>query len=303
MHLFIFTYNFYIFQSWRVNEDGPVVQKSRLQDDWDSDSLDPSPRRRRPGRKRKRRPQMEHNDEIAQEKFAYPDIPPRPYYDVDYENTRQTTDMPKRRRKKPEARPIRWTEDDVMIAERPLRKNVGRRKKIPSVNTWPDLSEFRDTENLGQEKEETVVEENPHEIIAEKVFGHNRKINKYRTSGTKDQYESTAADNEDTEEPPKIPIPVDKSLSEFSMELVSKPKEDIEHEPRINKPQSTEQEMLEVTESHHHGLDNRDLEEHKPKHNNRFIMPKRKKKNREEDKEKNKAVEKTVCIKLLPYLN
>ncbi|CAB3247274.1 unnamed protein product [Arctia plantaginis] len=290
-------------QSWRVNEEGPVVQKSRLQDDWESGSPDASPKRRRPGRKRKRRPQTEPNEEIiAQERFPYPDIPPRPYYDVDYENSRQTTEMPKRRRKKPAARPIRWTDDDVMVVERPMRKNAGRRKKIPSLETWPELSEFRDTANLAQEKVETEPEENPHEIIAEKVFGYNREITKHRTSGIEDHYESMAAENvQDTEETSKIPIPVDKSLSEFSMELVSKPKEDIDHESRIHIPQNAEQEVLEVTKSMYHGLENRELDEHKSVHNNRLRMPKRKKKNRGEDIEKDKAIEKTD-INLLKFL-
>lgn len=138
MHLLIF------FQPWRAMEADPPLQEPRNVDHWDNDSPDGLPKRRRIGRKRKRRPQTSSTEDIIpQERYAYADEEPRPYFDVDFDRTRQTTEMPKRRRKKTENRPTRWT-DDVMELERPMRRR-GQRRKRPSLDKWPELSEFSQT--------------------------------------------------------------------------------------------------------------------------------------------------------------
>lgn len=98
-------------------------------------SSEEAPRRRRSGRKRKRRPVPTSAEEGSIDGFKYSDEQGRPHFD-DFSNERQTSETPKRRRKKIQ-RKIKWA--DSIEEDRPT-----RRTKQPRVETWPELSEFDD---------------------------------------------------------------------------------------------------------------------------------------------------------------
>lgn len=221
-----------MFQPWRAIEETPAIQQ-RHAANWDDNSPDDIPKRRRSGRKRKRRPQTQPDDElIPQERFAYPDEPPRPYYDVDYENNRQTTEMPKRRRKKPDQRPIRWTDDEMVVVERPLRKRSGARRKRPSLEKWPTLSEFSDFSNINHDVLEGKTEssypiptDNVHEVNLPEIMDHNvydnDKADKKPAYNKEDQplvYPTNGREYIEQKTNPRLD---DRSLSEFSLESIT----------------------------------------------------------------------------------
>ncbi|XP_075976813.1 uncharacterized protein LOC142977029 [Anticarsia gemmatalis] len=219
-------------QSWRAIEEEPAVQQPR-HDHWDEHSPGDPPKRRRPGRKRKRRPQPPPDENQApQERFAYPDESPRPYYEVEVENTRQTTEM-SRRQRRPELRPIRWT-DEVTANERPLRRKSGARRKRPSLNSWPEFSEFRDFPRMKYE-EETISTEppdtvhtddqvnSPQEDILEQVLNSNQYMDHNQPEKhVDDNHKYGVAGDEGVV---LTHINYDKSLSEFSPEMIGGPKE------------------------------------------------------------------------------
>lgn len=210
-------------------EADPPVQEQRNTENWGKDLPDDVPKRRRPGRKRKRRPQTDSNEDlIPQERFAYPDEPPRPFFDLDFDNTHQTTEMPKRRRKKPENRPIRWT-DDVVDLERPIRRR-GQRRKRPSLETWPELSELKQepveakTESLDQiniEEDEipqdVVLFEDKHELTEQGPINLKLDLHQHSTNA---EFPSQIDDSEIIGEPKKVSIVEDESLSESSSEVI-----------------------------------------------------------------------------------
>ncbi|KAJ8719677.1 hypothetical protein PYW08_011852 [Mythimna loreyi] len=160
-------------QPWRAMEADPPVQEQRNTENWEKNISEEIPKRRRPGRKRKRRPQADFDEPLTpQERFVYPEEPHRPFFELDIENSHQTTEMPKRRRKKPENRPIRWT-DDVVDLGRPVRRR-GQRRKRPSLETWPELSDFTETtqepvetktESIHRVNVEDVREEIPQDVV------------------------------------------------------------------------------------------------------------------------------------------
>ncbi|KAI5646159.1 hypothetical protein NE865_01621 [Phthorimaea operculella] len=151
-------------QPWRSVEPEPIMHKS-TEDIW-GDSSERPLKRRKGGRKRKRRPYVddlpheEHTETIRSEPAIAEmplDIHPYPeasedkhvvhrYHETDeplrYRETQYapTTEMPKRRRRRPDNRRNRWTEDYLDI-ERPLKRRVQRRKR-PSADSSPKLSEF-----------------------------------------------------------------------------------------------------------------------------------------------------------------
>ena len=215
-------------------EADPPVQEQRNTEPWEKQSPDEVPKRRRPGRKRKRRPQTDSDEAlIPQERFIYPDEPPRPFFDLDFENTHQTTEMPKRRRKKPENRPSRWT-DEVVDLERPLRRR-GQRRKRPSLETWPDLSEFRPTtqetveaktEPAEQVNFEDVRDEIPKDVV---LFEDKLELTEDRPTNlklslqqrtTNVEFPSQTDDSEIYAEPKRAPIAEDESISVSSSEVI-----------------------------------------------------------------------------------
>ncbi|XP_022826710.1 uncharacterized protein LOC111356540 [Spodoptera litura] len=216
-------------QPWRAMEADPPLQEPRNADHWDNDSPDGLPKRRRIGRKRKRRPQTSSTEDlIPQERFAYPDEAPRPYFDVDFDNTRQTTEMPKRRRKKPENRPSRWT-DDVVELERPMRRR-GQRRKRPSLDKWPELSEFSQAVPP-QLNTEPLEHHNVDDMRAElrrdgQIYENKKELAELSPTKIKVEFdqlgtniEFPSVDDREAVEP-KVQLVEDKSLSEFSSENV-----------------------------------------------------------------------------------
>uniref|UniRef100_A0A2A4JXM8 Uncharacterized protein n=1 Tax=Heliothis virescens TaxID=7102 RepID=A0A2A4JXM8_HELVI len=217
-------------------EADPPVQEPRNTENWNNESPDEPPKRRRPGRKRKRRPQTSSTEDLVpQERFVYPEEPPRPYFEVDFENTHQTTEMPKRRRKKPETRPIRWT-DDVVEMERPVRRR-GQRRKRPSLETWPELNEFKLTEPVieAEAKTDSIAQVNIDDIRMEipqadfvQMNQNKQETPDQRPSKLQLDLKQQATDVvfpvpvDDTDEignPQKVQTGEDKSFSEFSSEV------------------------------------------------------------------------------------
>lgn len=113
------------------------MQQSTSRVEIEDISSEEPPRRRRPGRKRKRRPEPISAEEGSSERYT--EELARPRFD-DFSNERQTSEMPKRRRKKIERR-LKWA--DSLEEDRPIRRR-GQRRKRPSKEARPDLSEFND---------------------------------------------------------------------------------------------------------------------------------------------------------------
>ncbi|XP_049874992.1 uncharacterized protein LOC126373068 [Pectinophora gossypiella] len=166
-------------EPWRAIEAEPMMQQSTQVDSFWQDSPEEPIKRRRPVRKRKRRPVAA--DEVSSDEKAFnPDAlerdhlypvatevkgiedpirfretqEPLRYRETDYE-PEQTTEMPRRRRKKPKHRRNRWAEEYLDI-DRPLRRR-GQRRKRPSVENdeshWPKLSEFDGSRQDNEPKE------------------------------------------------------------------------------------------------------------------------------------------------------
>lgn len=217
-------------------EADPPVQEHRNTENWAEDSPDQVPKRRRPGRKRKRRPQTVSDEAlIPEERFIYPDEPPRPFFNLDFDNSHQTTEMPKRRRKKQENKHSRWT-DDVIELERPLRRR-GQRRKRPSLETWPDLSEFRPTTetveveaktvSIDQVNFEDVREEMPKDVVLfeDKLeltgqrLSTNLKLDQQQST-TNVEFPSQIYDSEINVKPKREPMVEDESISASSSEAI-----------------------------------------------------------------------------------
>ncbi|KAF9422963.1 hypothetical protein HW555_001506 [Spodoptera exigua] len=216
-------------QPWRALEVDPPLQEPQDADNWNNDSQEGLPKRRRIGRKRKRRPQKSSTEDLVpQERFTYPDESPQPYFDVDFDNTRQTTEMPKRRRKKQENRPT-WWNDDVASLDRPMRRR-GQRRKRPSLDKWSELTEFSQTpepkvnaEPLDHHKVEARAEflqDNP-------VQENKRELPELAPTKIKVEFDHRATnvefplvDDREVIGEPKAQLVEDKSLSEFSSEVV-----------------------------------------------------------------------------------
>jgi hypothetical protein len=219
------------FQSWRVAE--PIKQQPAISETWSNDQQEESPIRRRVGRKRKRRPPAETTDDNVQES-KYPTNHETPTSGHDFDaQTQDTTEMPRRRRKKVNFRPNRWL-DESLGSEVPLRRRLQRRKR-PSLDTWPELSEFggfvKDSET--ENSRERIKVDHEDRGIGDLVYKGLEGEEEYVDKEIKIQIsrpKSTFPIDEDEIETPKYVAKEDKSLSEFSMEVmnpVEKKSEDI----------------------------------------------------------------------------
>ncbi|XP_037293397.1 uncharacterized protein LOC115443553 isoform X2 [Manduca sexta] len=232
-------------QPWRVMNEESMIQKSTQGDTWNDNSSEEPPKRRRPGRKRKRRPQSSLNeDQSPQDRYGYPEEPLRPYFDEEMPNARQTTETVKRRRRKPEGKPLEWVAGPLEI-ERPLRRR-GQRRKRPSLEPWPQLSEFDEYNSEKTTKGITTETKTPLNTY-DNTHQDNENQNENPMS-------ITANDNgELTEQKPLIEetdfplgpeekdfeflinkpeLQEDKSLSEFSIEVMTQAHESsVEEEP------------------------------------------------------------------------
>lgn len=226
------------------------MQQSTSRGELEDTSSEEPPRRRRPGRKRKRRPEPTSAEVGSSESYTEDHV--RPHFD-DFSNERQTSEMPKRRRKKIERR-LKWA--DSLEEDRPIRRR-GQRRKRPSPELRPKLSEFSDyrpnqapryaheelttdqvmtmneekhgdnfgsTQYLTEKPSESVVESK--EVFETNGRQHRENKNKYPNDYNKQAEAIYRAiekvDGLDINTPEK-----DKSLSEFSLEDLS-----TVHEPK-----------------------------------------------------------------------
>lgn len=203
LNVFIF-----IFQAWRALEAEPMVQPSTQTESW-HESMEEPLKRRRPFRKRKRRP-LADADPVPVERQVYPEQAPE-YQEQQYT---ETTEMPRRRRKKLDNRRNQWTEDYVE-AERPLRKR-NHRKKRPSLNAWR-ISEFDDApqEPIDRPQGDDLYEHSPNsdDIKLKELFQeefHDRFL-ETRSEEPVRSFEPLRDDD--------VQLKEDKSLSEFSLEV------------------------------------------------------------------------------------
>ncbi|CAH0400072.1 unnamed protein product [Chilo suppressalis] len=208
-------------QEWRMAK--PIMAQSAAIDTWNDDIQEVSPVRRRLGRKRKRRPPADPIVEVdPQNKYTYIDGEPPAHQQYDLPSEDEA-EMPRRRRKK--VRPNRWT-DEPIDENVPIRRRLQRRRKRPSLDNRPTLSEFggfsRDTEN---NKDSELVPDYKEEGIGIDNI-------KYKTFDVDDEYMereikvpeskpkrkfTLLEDNEESD----ITLKEDKSLSEFSMEVLN----------------------------------------------------------------------------------
>lgn len=217
-------------EEWRAREESSVIQRPRRTDDL-KEGLPDEPLKRR--RKRKRRLQTAVVEELVpQAAMAYPGEPVRPYHDVDSETNLETTEKPKPRRRKFEQRPIRWIDEDVTPTERPHRRRVGIRRKRPSVSASPDLSELRQTADINSEVGDIKIDtqggghtDTDQEVNQETVYENTPDIVDEITPNRKLTDEATKISTDEIiDSRPAVlrpQISEDKSLSDFSMEIIS----------------------------------------------------------------------------------
>lgn len=129
-------------QPWRTMEVEPVMQQSTPEETWPMNSSEEPTQRRRPGRKRRRRPEHSSSEDLLPiERYSYLEEPIRPYLDVGISANRKVSDNPNSKKQNPGPRPDRW--DSPVEEDRPVRRR-GQRRKRPSLETVPELSEFND---------------------------------------------------------------------------------------------------------------------------------------------------------------
>lgn len=221
----------------------PVIRHT-THPDWESEFHDEPPKRRR---KRKRRPTESSTEELThQEIHTYPDAALPSYSETDYGNNHETTELPRRRRKRINARPNRWA-DDVLDSDRPIRRRTQRRKR-PSFDPWA-----QSMEHYGRQRSEpsTGIDKNARSEDDEQQMGEKIYINnedhreKYHQNNLPTEYENENPQKSHAELTPdiimrdpnvevvalpdvsvnsQINVPnmqEDKSLSEFSLEMTS----------------------------------------------------------------------------------
>lgn len=194
------------------------MQPSTQTEPWHESKEEPL-KRRRPLRKRKRRP-LANEDPAPVERHVYPEQAPQ-YQEQQYI---ETTEMPRRRRKKLDNRRNQWTED-YMEAERPFRKR-GHRKKRPSLNGW-QKSEFDD-----------IPQEPVDRPLGDDLFAHSHNSNDPKPKELSISYVERRSEDPDvpfdTLHDDEEHLKEDKSLSEFSMEAPRNKEEYSEEEKTTN---------------------------------------------------------------------
>lgn len=170
------------------------------------ESMEEPLKRRRPFRKRKRRPL----DSVPVERQVYPEQAP----EIHEQEYRETTERPRRRRKKLDNRRTQWTEDYVE-AERPFRKR-NHRKKRPSLNEWR-MSEYDDT------PQESLDRPQGGDLYARSPISDDTKLKVIFQEKFHDRFlETRSGEPEKLSDPlhdDDVQLKEDKSLSEFSMEV------------------------------------------------------------------------------------
>lgn len=196
-----------------------MMQPSTQTEPW-HESMEEPLKRRRPFRKRKRRP-IANEHPVPVEREVYPEQPPQ-YQEQQYT---ETTEMPRRRRKKLDNRRTQWTEDYVEV-ERPFRKR-SHRKKRPSRNGWR-ISEFDDT-----------PQDSPDRPLGDDLIAHSPNMDgsKLKERNQEEFHDGNLETRmEDPDKPyetfhdDNVHLQEDKSLSEFSLEVPSNKEEHTDEE-------------------------------------------------------------------------
>ncbi|XP_047516929.1 uncharacterized protein LOC125057329 [Pieris napi] len=241
-------------QTWRAMEVEPMLPSIPEGDAWRN--ADAEPKRRRM-RKRKRRPQIDQPDLLTQERHISSKIQSR--------NTEFAVDPPETKRRRKHNRKNRWNNQkdwgDESDVERPVRRRGHRRKRPPTIDTWPRLSEFDHLRPSEAIDEENVWNKETEPIHNENVWNKDSEAidNEDDTNIEQENKEHMEDNHDDT---PDIPIEVvsetnspesnapmlqhDKSLSEFSLESLIKSSEDglSFTEVKNKKPQSERNKAL-----------------------------------------------------------
>ncbi|XP_059045180.1 uncharacterized protein LOC131840976 [Achroia grisella] len=215
-------------QPWRVVQSESMLHES-TSPDWDIGTSDETPKRRRPGRKRKRRPIETSTEDDVQDKYTYPDETSPSNDETKYTNPYEVTDPPRRRRKKINTRSNRWA-DDNLDPEKPVRRR-GYRRKRPTLETWPELAGYRavsssaEAEKLVSEKDmhmDSNVYNNEYRVSLVDKSKMEKDENREFNSDVSPAPENRAVlhvDTKDNEQ--KTQMQEDKSMSELSSETFS----------------------------------------------------------------------------------
>ncbi|XP_022118986.2 uncharacterized protein LOC110995896 [Pieris rapae] len=241
-------------QTWRAMEVEPMLPNIPQSDAWRN--ADAEPKRRRM-RKRKRRPQIDQPDLLTQERHLSSNIQSR--------NTEFGVDPPDTKRRRKHNRKNTWNNQkdwgDESDVERPIRRRGHRRKRPPTIDSWPRLSEFDHLRPSEAIDEENVWNKETEPIHNENVWNKDSEAidNEDDTNIEEENKEDMEENDEDT---PDIPIEVvsetnppennapmlqnEKSLSEFSLESLIKSSEDglSFTEVKNKKPQSERNKAL-----------------------------------------------------------
>lgn len=172
-----------------------MMQQPASVDLWDEITPQELPKRRRPGRKRKRRPQNPQLDESIrnERKIIYEE---NHGHEIDLDKVHETTELPRRRRKRPEMRNLHWDEE-LHENQRPLRRR-GQRRKRPIVH--PDLIvpddqipvvKLNDDDNRwiyqNQDQEPSRGEKNIFEDTEKDEFKQNMDVNESNNMNIKEE--------------------------------------------------------------------------------------------------------------------
>lgn len=213
-------YKIALFQPWRVVRSEPLMQlPTTPPNTWSEDSQDEPPVRRRVGRKRKRRPPspLGETDSIP--------VAHKANYEEEETNI-ENTETPGKRRKR--IRPNRWT-DEPRDTDRPIRRR-GQRRKRPSLDTWPELSEFgaypRNKKIHETDREAIIQTDLDDDDISNQQYSHRSYgnddeviIKEIRTESRRPVSDSRFVKADENKNEYKRPKE-DKSLSEFSEEVL-----------------------------------------------------------------------------------
>ncbi|XP_045526318.1 uncharacterized protein LOC123715376 [Pieris brassicae] len=241
-------------QTWRAMEVEPMLPNIPQGDTWRDAEAEPKRRRMR---KRKRRPQIDEPDLLTQERQISSNTQSR--------NTEFAVDPPdtKRHRKhnRKNTRNNQKDWEDESDVERPVRRRGHRRKRPPTIDSWPRLSEFDHLRPSEAIAEENVWNKETEPIHNENIWNKDSEPidNEDDTNIEQENKEDMEENHDDTQDvpievvsetnAPESNAPVlqnDKSLSEFSLESLIKSSEDglSFTEVKNKKPQSERNKAL-----------------------------------------------------------
>ncbi|XP_014359123.2 uncharacterized protein LOC106711332 [Papilio machaon] len=215
---------------WRAVKIEPMMTHSTQTDTWDG-SLEDPPKRSRPIRKRRRRPQAALRG--PQERY----LQPGEYRPYNTDNYRPLTEIPYRRRKKIDTKQDDWNgRPEAEESPRPFRRK--NPKRTSNQESWHEFSEFGDIpaeENLDNNAAIPKHEATNYDTEVENSESHqprltiNQFYNEEKNRNAFATVDVTAEDDDD--EPLQFPANKDeyeeqnnpevkenKSLSEFSLE-------------------------------------------------------------------------------------